>query len=258
MDYGIDQARLDIAAAHRLGARFQFNEGFNGGHFTLLAPCCSDRILTIPNGLHWEEVRPDALILIDLAGDTVEGEGGGERSAFHIHSALHLRRPDLRCFLHAHMPYATALSMLKDNRLRPYGQQALRFHTKCAYYDHYNALAHQQDEGERMAEALADRSVLFLGQHGVIVGGPTVGQTFHDLYYLERACMNQVMALWTGQELRVIPDEEGRKAEAQYDGQRSEAELHFTSLKRVLAKEDSAFKDVRAPVNVKAVSRTVS
>ena len=97
------------------------------------------------------------MILIDLAGDTVEGEGSVERSAFHIHSALHLRRPDLRCFLHAHMPYATALSMLKDNRLRPYGQQALRFHTKCAYYDHYNALAHQQDEGERMAEALADR-----------------------------------------------------------------------------------------------------
>ena len=99
MNYGIEQARLDIAAAHRLGARFQFNEGFNGGHFTLMAPGYSDRILTIPNGLHWEEVRPDALILIDLAGDTVEGEGGVERSAFHIHSALHLRRPDLRCFL---------------------------------------------------------------------------------------------------------------------------------------------------------------
>ena len=70
--------------------------------------------------------------------------------------------------------------------------------------------------------------------------------------------MNQVMAMWTGQELRVIPDEEGRKAEAQYDGQRGEAELHFASLKRVLAKEDSAFKDIRAPAKVKAVSRTAS
>ena len=70
--------------------------------------------------------------------------------------------------------------------------------------------------------------------------------------------MNQVMALWTGQELRVIPDEDAQKAEAQYDGQRSEAELHFTSLKRVLAREDPAFKDIRVPVNVKAVSRTAS
>ncbi|NIV32024.1 MAG: hypothetical protein GWN58_21835, partial [Anaerolineae bacterium] len=93
---------------------------------------------------------------------------------------------------------------------------------------------------ERMAAALGDRcSVLFLGQHGVITGGPTVGQAFHDLYYLERACMNQVMALWTNRPLRQIPEEMALKAEQQYDSQRSEAELHFASLKRLLASDDS-------------------
>jgi ribulose-5-phosphate 4-epimerase/fuculose-1-phosphate aldolase len=237
----MQQARLDIAAAHRIGARMGFNEGFNGGHCTLMAPGRNDLLLTIPNGLHWEEVRPDRVIAIDLEANTVEGTGRVERSAFHIHCGLHRARPDLRCFLHAHMPYSTALSMLEDNRLRPYGQQALRFHSKCAYYDQYNALAHESDEGERMAEALVDRSVLFLAQHGVIVGGPTVGQAFHDLYYLERACMNQVMAMWTGQNPRVISEEQARNAEQQYDGQRSEAELHFASLKRILAAEDPAF-----------------
>jgi len=136
--------------------------------------------------------------------------------------------------------------MLEDNRLKPYGQQALRFHTKCAYYDHYNALAHQGDEGERMAAALGNRcSLLFLGQHGVITGGPTVGQAFHDLYYLERACMNQVMALWTGQPLRQVPEEMAVKAEQQYDSQRSEAELHFASLKRLLARDDGSFAESR-------------
>jgi len=244
----LDQARLDIAAAHRLGARFGFNEGFNGGHFTLMAPGRRDLVLTIANGTHWEEVRPDKVIAIDLEGNTVEGTGTVERSAFHIHSALHRARPDLRCFLHAHLPYATALSMLEDNRLKSYGQQALRFHTKCAYYDHYGALAHAGDEGERMAAALGDRcSVLFLGQHGVITGGPTVGRAFHDLYYLERACMNQVMALWTSRPLRLVPDEMANQAEQQYDSQRSEAELHFASLKRLLAADDPAFAEPARP-----------
>ena len=242
MTYTIDQARFDIAAAHRLGVKFNINEGFNGGHFTLMAPGYTDRILTIPNGLHWEEVVPEKIILIDLEANTIEGQGQVERSAFHIHSGLHRRRPDLRCFLHAHMPYSTALSMLKDNKLRPYGQQALRFYSKCAYYDHYNALAHEQDEGDRMATALATGSILFLGQHGVIAGGPTVGRAFHDLYYLERACMNQVMSLWTGQELREISRQDALKAEKQYDGQREEAELHFSSLKRVLAQDLPAFR----------------
>jgi len=74
---------------------------------------------------------------------------------------------------------------------------------------------------------------MFLGQHGVITGGTTVGRAFHDLYYLERACMNQVMALSTQQPLREVPDEMALKAEQQYDSQRDEAELHFESLKRV-------------------------
>ena len=146
MTYTMQQARVDIAAAHRLGARMGFNEGFNGGHFTLMAPGRRDLVLTIANGTHWEEVRPDNVIAIDMEGNTLEGAGRVERSAFHIHSALHRARPDLRCFLHAHLTYATALSMLEDNRLKAYGQQALRFHSKCAYYDHYGALAHQGDD----------------------------------------------------------------------------------------------------------------
>lgn len=247
--YTMQQARYDIAAAHRLGARMGLNEGFNGGHFTLMAPGRHDLVLTIANGTHWAEVRPDNVIAVDLDGNTVEGAGHIERSAFHIHSALHRARPDLRCFMHAHSPYATALSMLEDNRLKTYAQQALRFYTKCAYYDHYGALAHSGDEGERMAAVLGpSRSIVFLGQHGVITGGPTVGRAFHDLYYLERACMNQVMAVSMNRPLREVPDEMAIKAEQQYDSQRDEAELHFASLKRVLAAEVAAF--AHAPISV--------
>ena len=92
-----------------------------------------------------------------------------------------------------------------------------------------------------MAAALGERSILFLGQHGVITGGSTVGIAFHDLYYLERACMNQVMALWTGQALREVPEAMAVSAEQQYDGQRGEAELHFSSLRRVLAADHPEF-----------------
>lgn len=253
MSYTIQQARYDIAAAHRLGARMGMNEGFNGGHFTLMAPGRDNLLLTIANGTHWAEVTPEKVIAVDLSANTVEGIGQIERSAFNIHVALHKARPDLRCFLHAHMPYSTALSMLEDNRLKPYGQQSLRFYSKCSYYDHYGALAHTGEEGDRMVAVLGPgRSILFLGQHGVVAGGPTVGQAFHDLYYVERACMNQVMAFWTNQSLREVPHERALKAEQQYDSQRGEAELHFASLKRVLAAEVPAFAAVLSELAVAA------
>jgi hypothetical protein len=82
--------------------------------------------------------------------------------------------------------------------------------------------------------------------------GPTVGRAFHDLYYLERACMNQVMALTTNQPLREVPEEMAFHGEQQYDSQRGEAELHFASLKRVLAAEISAF--AIAPIGIAAAA----
>jgi len=93
-----------------------------------------------------------------------------------------------------------------------------------------------------MGQALADKAVLFLHSHGVIVTGPTVGQAFDDLYYLEQACMNQVHAMSTGAELHRIPREMAELAVRQYMGQRENSELHFASLQRMLAAEDPRFR----------------
>jgi len=245
MSIDLRAARLDIATAFRWGARMGLNEGVNGGHFSYAPPGMDDRFLAIPNGLHWAEVTPDNLILVDHHGTTLEGAGRIERSNLHIHAGIHRIRPDARCVLHAHMPFSTALSIVKGARLEPIGQQSLRFHGRVAYYDEFNALAHSDDEGERMGRALADKAVLFLQSHGVIVTGPTVGQAFDDLYYLERACMNQVHAMSTGAELHRIPREMAELAVRQYMGQRENSELHFASLKRMLAAEDTRFRESR-------------
>ena len=37
-----------------------------------------------------------------------------------------------------------------------------------------------------------------MANHGVITTGPTVAAAFNDLYYLERACQNQMLAMSTG------------------------------------------------------------
>lgn len=241
MSEDVRAARLELAVAHRWGAKLGFNEGVNGGHFSLMVPGRDDRFLLIPNGIHWAEATPDNLIAVDFEGNTVQGRGEAERSAVFIHSGVHRLRPDARCILHSHCPHATALSMLENGKLGQYGQQALRFYGRVAYYDEFNALAHDGSEGERMARALGKKTVLFLANHGVIVVGPTVADAFDDLYYLERACQNQVTAMAAGQPLRPIPKEMAARAVQQYAGQRENCRLHFESLKRMLAREDPAF-----------------
>jgi ribulose-5-phosphate 4-epimerase/fuculose-1-phosphate aldolase len=79
--------------------------------------------------------------------------------------------------------------------------------------------------------------------HGVLVVGGSVPEAFERLYFLERACQAQVLALSTGRALRRIPDEVVRAAAAQFKegstvGGLDRAELHFAALKRLLDRSE--------------------
>ena len=53
------QARVDLAACHRLAARFGLNEGIDN-HLTMLVPGFTDRFYLAPFGLLWSEVKASA------------------------------------------------------------------------------------------------------------------------------------------------------------------------------------------------------
>jgi ribulose-5-phosphate 4-epimerase/fuculose-1-phosphate aldolase len=93
-----------------------------------------------------------------------------------------------------------------------------------------------------MARVLGDKRVLFLAHHGVVVVGATVAQAFDDLYYLERACEVQVLAMSTGRPLKRIGDNlAGSVFEAWCGKDGSYAKAHFAALKRVLDAENPGY-----------------
>ena len=197
------RARIDLAACHRLAARFGLNEGIDN-HLTLLVPQRSERFYLAPFGLLWSEVKASDLLELDFSGKAVTGHGRVEDTALCIHLAVHRLKRAASCVLHTHMPYATALGMLEDPRLVMASQAALGFHDDIAYAD-YAGLALDYAEGERLARALGDKSVLMMRNHGVLVTGPSAARAFERLYFLERACQAQVLALSTGRSLHVLP-----------------------------------------------------
>ncbi|MBS0380569.1 MAG: aldolase [Proteobacteria bacterium] len=238
------QARVDLAACHRLAARFGLNEGIDN-HLTLLVPGCADRFYLAPFGLLWSEVRASDLMELDFSGNVVAGRGLVEDTALYIHLSLHRLRPQARCVLHTHMPHATALSTLEDPRLMMSVQSALGFHEDIAYVD-YNGLAFDYSEGERLARSLGDKSVLMLRNHGVIVAGTSVAEAFERLYFLERASQVQLLALASGRKVNVLPDAVVEATAAQFRsgstvGGESRVELHFSALKRLLDRSEADY-----------------
>ncbi len=233
-------ARIDLAAAFRLAVRMDLHEGVCN-HFSLMLPD-GKRFLLNRYGLHWSEVTASNLLALDADGNILEGEGEFEKTAFYIHSRIHLANPRAACVLHTHMPYATTLTLIDNGRLEMVEQNALRFHEDIAYDDTYNGLVVDNAEGDRLARVLGRRRVLFLANHGVIVVGPTVAEAFDSLYYLERACRLQVLARSMGAKLKAVRAEVVRETYRMILADAPKyAGAHFGALKRILDLEEPGY-----------------
>src|SRR3954464_384705 len=199
----LEQAvRIELAAAFRLAVRLDLHEGVCNHFSVMLAD--GRTFLLNRYGLHWSEVTASNLLALDADGRVLAGEGEYEKTAFYIHSRIHLANPHAACVLHTHMPYATSLTLIEGGRLEMVEQNALRFHDDIAYDDEYNGLVVDNAEGDRLARLLGHKRVLFLANHGVIVVGPSIAEAFDLMYYLERACRLQVLAKSMGGTLRAV------------------------------------------------------
>ena len=246
------QARVDLAAAHRLAYMHGFSEGiFN--HLTLLVPGRTDRYYQIPFGMHWSEVKASSFMEVGFDGQVKRGAGDVERSAYCIHMPIHRAKPkQCAAVFHTHMPYTSALTRLEDPRIKEIGQSEVILMNKIAYDDSYDGPAFDCAEGDRLAKVLGDKSILFMANHGVTTFGPTVAEAYDRLYYIERVAQVQIFAMWTGQRLKKLApeivdktkytnssDPQGASAMPKYDP--PPAIRHFDALKRILDRKEGDY-----------------
>jgi ribulose-5-phosphate 4-epimerase/fuculose-1-phosphate aldolase len=242
------QARVDLAAAHRLAFMHGFSEGiFN--HLTLTVPGSSDRYYQIPFGMHWSEVTASSIMEVGIDdGKVRRGAGDVERSCYCIHAPIHKKLPHAAAVFHTHMPYASALTRLEDPRIKEIGQTEVALMDGIAYDDNYTGPAFEPAEGERLAGIIGKKMVLFMANHGVTTLGRTVAEAYDLLYYLERAAQVQLYAMWTGQPLKRLPAAVLEKTKRDiggakfYDGP-NPAQRHFDALKRILDRNEPDYKD---------------
>jgi ribulose-5-phosphate 4-epimerase/fuculose-1-phosphate aldolase len=239
MSSTITTLRRELTAALRLAVKFEYHEGICN-HFSVVVPreLCGgvERYLINPYGVHWAEMRPDQLLLIDGEGNIHEGDGEVEATARNIHIAGHRANPRHQCILHVHMPYATSITMVEGGRLEMAHQTATRFYGRMAHHS-FGGLALDENEGERIAEAQKknpDADIFFLDSHGVSVGAPSIAVAFDELYYLERACKQQVLAQSSSKPLKQLPDDVVKETSRQFMEQLDwVAGKHFSALMRL-------------------------
>lgn len=234
--------RVDLAAAFRWTVRFGMHEGV-ANHFSLAIDPEGRRFLLNPDRMHFARIRASDLIEVDADDpETLNRPGAPDPTAWGLHGALHRNCPHARCAMHVHSPFATVLACLEDPRLPPLDQNACAFFGRQAIDTDYGGLAFE-DEGARCADLLDDpkKSVLIMGNHGVMVIGRTVAETFDRMYYFERAAEVYIRALQTGRPLRILSDAIAEKTGHELTNYPEAGVHHLAELKAILDSEGSDY-----------------
>jgi ribulose-5-phosphate 4-epimerase/fuculose-1-phosphate aldolase len=190
------KARVDLAALYRLVAL----QGWDDAIFTHISarvPGPEHHFLINPYGWFFEEMTASCLVKVDLEGSVVqETQSFINPAGFTIHSAVHAAREDAHFVIHLHTDQGTAVSAQAEGLL-PLTQHALLVLPQVAYHD-YEGIALNLDERQRIVADLGDKSLMILKNHGTLAVGPTAGAAWLGMFFLERACRQQTMALSAG------------------------------------------------------------
>jgi ribulose-5-phosphate 4-epimerase/fuculose-1-phosphate aldolase len=105
--------------------------------------------------------------------------------------------------MHLHTPVGQAVSAHAEGLL-PLTQTAMLIRGDLSFHE-YEGVAVDLSERERLVADLGDRNAMLLRNHGTLAVGRNVGECFVRLYFLERACQAQVMALSAGDAINNPP-----------------------------------------------------
>ena len=192
------QARVDLAALYRLVALYGWDDLIYT-HISARIPGPEHHFLINPYGLLFDEITASSLVKIDLEGNILQETPYFINPAgFTIHSAIHAAREDARFVMHLHTDQGVAVAAQKEGLL-PLSQHALIVLPRLAYHD-YEGIALNLDERERLVNDIGDKTLMLLRNHGTLSVGETAANCWVGMFFLERACKQQVMALSAGRE----------------------------------------------------------
>lgn len=155
----------------------------------------------------------DDLLVVDLEGKVVEGEGRPVAEAA-IHTGVYRRRPDVDFVCHGHPRLSTTFSMV-DSKLLPMRHFAYKFPDGLPVHPDPTHIR-SNEQGDAVAETLGDGTACLLRSHGTVVASDRIDALFMDCLDLEENARTLLSAIQLGGELLPLTNSEIADLEVSY------------------------------------------
>ena len=231
--------RVNLAASYHLADYFQMSD-IIWNHITSKTSKEKETFLINSFGLRYNEITASNLVEVTPEGKVINSDSAINDTGYIIHGAIHQARKDITCVMHTHSRAGLAVSCLEEG-LQPMIQDAAIFYNRVSYHD-WEGMSINRDECETLAKSLGNNKVLILRNHGLLTCGTTIKEAFILMYYLDRACKNQIDALSTGMKLNIPSDNLMEYAAGQYEDPRFQTGNHeWPALLRLLDDNKSIY-----------------
>ncbi|MBK5458142.1 class II aldolase/adducin family protein [Peribacillus sp. TH27] len=165
---------------------------FNG-HMSTRVPE-TDFILINSAGASRSTLTADDVIMIDLQGNVIEGDGRPPNE-FPLHTQIYKRRKDIQAIAHTHPRWSTMFTIAKIP-LRPVVIQGAVL-GDISVFPKSQSISEQEIAND-LAEKLAGHHIILLKSHGAVITGTTIVETFVRSVFLEENAYRQYMASQLG------------------------------------------------------------
>ena len=231
--------RVNLAACYHLADYFQMSD-IVWNHITSKTSNEKETFLINPFGLRYDEITASNLVEVTPEGKVINSDSPINDTGYIIHGAIHRARKDITCVMHTHSRAGLAVSCFEDG-LQPMIQDAAIFYNRVSYHD-WEGMSTESEECERLSKSLGKNNVMILRNHGLLTCGTTIAEAFMLMYYLDRACKNQIDTMSTGIKLNVPSDNIMEFAAGQYDDPRFKLGKHeWPALLRLLDDNKSIY-----------------
>ena len=165
----------------------------------------SGEVLVTPSGMIYDDMVPEAILVVDLDGNIIEGE---RKASVDTEALLYIYKnmPQVNAVIHTHQPYATGLGLVMD-------ELPCNLSTMANATEGPVAVAEYGDPGSlsmgvEAVKAIGDRLAVVLKHHGVIAVGRDLRQALFSCVYLEEAAKTVSVALSTGMPMATMTQEQ--------------------------------------------------
>jgi len=207
-----EQLRRDLVTCTRLLVYLGVLD--YSGHVSARIPG-TDEVLIQPRDASRAAITPDDLLVIDLDGGLVRGEGVPVAEAA-IHTGVYRARPDVTVVCHGHPSLSTTFTMT-DRVMLPMRHFAYKFSHGLAVHPDTRHIR-TREQGDAVAATLGDAGACMLRSHGTVVVGDRFDVLFMDCVDIEENARTQLAAVQLGGELKPLTVVEIEQISASYGG----------------------------------------